>query len=142
MLRDDFMRFEKAIRGLEFTYGKKISDEAMQQYWAALKDLAFEQVNECIQRHIRYAKFFPKPVELRPKEDKPALKDPAFEAMKAEYERKEFDEMEGLRMRDPVEWMRIVRPKCQEIGLARGMTHAQIEAKLQAAAECVGRRSN
>lgn len=142
MLADDFVRFEKAIRGLEFTYGKKVSEEAMQQYWRALKDLPFEQVNERIQSHARYSKFFPKPVELRPKEQKPQDKDPAYEALKAKYERDEFERLERLRMEHPQEWLRILRPKCHAMGRERGMTYEQVEAKLQTALECVGPRSN
>lgn len=136
MLAEDFVRFEKAIRGLEFTYGKKISDEAMQQYWRALKDLPFDQVSERIQTHTRYAKFFPKPVELRPKEDRPKeiVPDGAF----IDGERRAAANLEELRRFRPQMWLEIVRPKVHEVGKRKGMSFAEIEAKLQSAVECSG----
>jgi hypothetical protein len=73
MLMDDFPRFETAIRKLEGIYSKKIADDAVQAYWRALKDLPFQQVEERINSHTRYGKFFPKPAELRPREEKPPV---------------------------------------------------------------------
>jgi hypothetical protein len=137
MLAEDFARFETSVRGLEFIYGKKISDEALQQYWRVLKDLPFDQVNERIQSHIRYAKFFPKPVELRPKEERPK-EQPKPDGAFAEGEKRAAENLEELRRFSPQTWLKIVRPKVHEVGKRKGMSFAEIEAKLQAAAECSG----
>ena len=136
MLAEDFVRFEKAVRGLEFTYAKKISDEAMQQYWRALRDLPFDQVSERIQTHIRYSKFFPKPVDLRPREGRP--KEVIQDGALAEGERRSAVNLEELRRFRPKVWLEIVRPKVHEVGKRKGMSFAEIEAKLQAAVECAG----
>jgi hypothetical protein len=105
MLTEDFGRFEVAIRKLEFTYSKAVPDEMMQAFWVALKDLPFEQVQERINAHVRYNKFFPRPVELRPKEDRPrdkgAAEDGAFKAAEAASIR----HLEELRKVDPKAWI-------------------------------------
>lgn len=84
MMPEDFARFETLIRKLEDVYSKKFTDDAMQAYWRALKDLPYEQISERVNTHIRYSKFVPKPVELRPREERPketsAEVDGAFQA--------------------------------------------------------------
>ena len=39
--------------------------------------------------------------------------------------------LEGLRRKNPAEWLRVVRPKVTAVGLKMGLTHDQIETKLQ-----------
>lgn len=141
MLAEDFQRFETAIRKLEDIYSKKITDDAVRAFWLALKDLPFQQVSERIDAHIRYAKFFPKPVELRPKEERPKEKDATFDAAFREAERLANERLEGLRVSDPQEWLRQVSPKVYEMGRARGMPDGLIDHKLQEALRkgvCVG----
>jgi hypothetical protein len=70
MYVSDFGEFESAIRRLEKIFAKKIDDETMQAYWGALKDQSLLAFRKYVERHERYGKFFPKPSELRPKEEK------------------------------------------------------------------------
>jgi len=137
VLAEDFQRFEGVLRKLEFIYGKKIPDETMQAYWRALKDLPYQQVEDRINSHIRYAKFFPKPMELRPKEERP--KEPTKpDGSFADGERRAAANLEELRRFRPKFWLEIVRPKVHEVGKRKGMSFAEIEAKLQASVECAG----
>lgn len=137
MLTDDFERFENAVRGLEFTYGKKVSDEAMQQYWMALKDLPFEVVSERIKLHTRYGKFFPKPVELRPKDERPLSSgnDPVFAGLGKRADAR----LDELCKTDRSEWLRQVSPKIYEAGRNRGMSDQEIAQKLRDYAPWNGR---
>ena len=131
MMSEDFGRFEALIRKLEDVYSKKFTDDAMQAYWRALRDLPFEQVSERVSAHIRYSKFSPKPVELRPKEDRPREKDAANEAAFREAERRanvELDEMWGA---DHDRWVRLVSEKVYELGRARGMLDGQIAQRIR-----------
>jgi len=137
VLAEDFQRFEGVLRKLEFIYGKKIPDETMQAYWRALKDLPYQQVEDRINSHIRYAKFFPKPMELRPKEERPK-EPPKPDGSFADGERRAAANLEELRRFRPKLWLEIVRPKVHEVGKRKGMSFAEIEAKLQAAVECAG----
>lgn len=72
MFAAEFSEFEKLLRQHSWVYGKKLTDEAVQGYWDSLKDLAFPVIKRCADFHLRHAKFFPKPCELRPKDEKPA----------------------------------------------------------------------
>lgn len=72
MYAQDFDRFRKVMDTLAELFSKpKMSDDAMGAYWEALKDLHIAVVEREAKHHGRYAKFFPKPVELRPKTEKP-----------------------------------------------------------------------
>lgn len=69
MMAADFARFETVVRRMEKLFGKKIDDESMQSYWRALKDQSLQQFERMADKHERYGRFFPKPAELRPKDD-------------------------------------------------------------------------
>jgi hypothetical protein len=43
----------------------------------------------------------------------------------------EFHRLKSLRHKDPKEWLRVVSPKVIDFGLRKGMTRAQIDAKLE-----------
>lgn len=81
MLQGDYDQFEGILRQLSEAFGKKLTNDATQAYWRALKDLTLPVVTRQAESHLRYGKFFPKPAELRPK-DAPAEKkpDPDFDA--------------------------------------------------------------
>lgn len=73
MHRPDFEPFREHLNALAGIFGKKPLDDAqVQAYWSALKDLPFELVERGVKHHTRYGKFFPKPSELRPRDDKPS----------------------------------------------------------------------
>lgn len=73
MYKTDFPDFQKTIDRCADAFSKpRPNDEILQTYWRALQDQSIESVRQCADKHIRYGKFFPKPYELRPKDDKPA----------------------------------------------------------------------
>lgn len=73
MHRPDFEKFRGLLNSLATTFGKKPPDDVqVQAYWAALRDLPYELVEQGARHHTRFGKFYPKPVELRPRDDKPA----------------------------------------------------------------------
>lgn len=86
MLVAEFADFEALLRKHSQVYSKKLTDEMVQGYWEALKDLALPTVRRCGDNHLRYSKFFPKPMELRPRDDNPksVKEDHAFNASIAE----------------------------------------------------------
>lgn len=75
MHQDEFAAFERTLKQLGEAFNRKLSNELVQAYWKALKDLSLSAVSRCADSHMRYGKFFPKPVELRPK-DAPAEQKP------------------------------------------------------------------
>jgi hypothetical protein len=85
MIAAEFDRFVELVRKLEKLYGKTIDDETMQMYWGALKELPFATIERKINDHIKRAKFFPKPVELRPKEEASGFE-------QSEKSRREFEQ--------------------------------------------------
>lgn len=71
MLATEFDRFHGILWRLSKVYGKEVDNDLAQAYWQALKDLAWETVNRKADEHLKRAKFFPKPSELRPKDTTP-----------------------------------------------------------------------
>lgn len=72
MLAAEYTEFEAVLKKHAQVYSKKLTDELVEGYWAALKDLSLPTFARCADNHLRYSKFFPKPVELRPKDDAPS----------------------------------------------------------------------
>jgi len=105
MHQDDFPGFKAVLVQLGEVYPKKITDDTVQAYWGALKDLSLATIIRLASQHAKYAKFFPKPVELRPKEDKPPLSDPKFDASFREGEERAIRTLEELRQRNPEAWL-------------------------------------
>jgi hypothetical protein len=130
MYSTDADQFHAALDSLGLVFGKIVTNELRTLYWDALKDLPLSTVQRCAALHTRYAKFFPKPRELRPKDDvpKPEARDPR--ALR-EFERQADARCAELRVKSPEEWLRQVRPKVMELGLAKGMQRGEIEAKIQ-----------
>lgn len=91
MHASDFESFRGILDRCADVFGKpKPADELVQSYWHALKDQTIGTVKECSERHARYGKFFPKPFELRPRDEGPkntsaedAAKEAAFRAARA-----------------------------------------------------------
>ena len=119
MLAIEFPEFETIVRRLEKIFAKKLDDETIQAYWTALKDQSLATFRRFAERHERHGKFFPKPSELRPKEDKlPAVSDTSS---LRQHEEDAIRRLEDLRQKDPVEWERQVAkakgPDCNAIRL-------------------------
>lgn len=90
----DFAEFREILNGLArmFSPLKPLPDDLLvQRYWVALRNLSIETIKRCAERHERYGRFFPKPIELRPKEDRKSEETPAqqvqFETAIAENRR-------------------------------------------------------
>lgn len=74
----DHEEFRKLLDELAITFSKpKLDDAQIAVYFRALSNLPLAIISERARHHERYGKFFPKPYELRPKEDKPPVKDSA-----------------------------------------------------------------
>ncbi|MEY4760666.1 MAG: hypothetical protein RLZZ200_522 [Pseudomonadota bacterium] len=68
----DFDRFRALLDTTAGLFNRdKLEDAMVQAYWNALRDLPIEIVEACAKSHQRHGKFFPKPFELRPKDEKP-----------------------------------------------------------------------
>jgi hypothetical protein len=103
MLASEFPEFEVAIRRLEKIFTKKLDDETMQAYWGALKDQHLATFKRFVERYERYGKFFPKPSDLRAKEDKlPPVED--HNSLRA-AEDLTIRNLEDLRQKDPRAWL-------------------------------------
>ncbi len=47
----------------------KPPDDIVEAYWVALKDLPLEVFKRAVESHLKRGKWFPRPFQLRPKED-------------------------------------------------------------------------
>ncbi len=106
MYRTDFDAFRAVLDRLADVFGKpKPDDVAVQAYWRALKDQTLAEIERAADRHTRFGKFYPKPVELRPRDDKPPPEvSPRHEAelrAATAYNRATWDE---LRAKDPARY--------------------------------------
>lgn len=118
MHQSDFDGFSTVLRKLATVYGKKLDDELVQAYWSALKDQSLPAVTDLALTHMRYGKFFPKPVELRPKDyrDKPMEHGKSSKADERAMRR-----LEDQRRNDPSGWLKIMvehDPNCFALQLA------------------------
>lgn len=68
MNSSDYERFVSIMETLAQVYGKKLTNEQIAVYWQALEDRDIADVERRISDHVKRAKFFPKPRELRPVE--------------------------------------------------------------------------
>jgi hypothetical protein len=121
---DDFPQFQALMAKLAEVYGKTLTDELVRACWDALRDLPFARVRQLAEQHLRRGKFFPKPVDLRPKEDPtPTVRTPAMDGAFREGEERAIRRLEELRQKDPEEWIRQVAaakgPDCNAIRLYR-----------------------
>lgn len=107
MIAEDMPAFEELLSTLGTTFGKDVSQALRDAYWAALKDLSLSTIKAVAQQHVRYSKFFPKPVELRPRE--------AREAGMAPSSNTEFNAICEKRNRE-MDWERAQRPIAFAIG--------------------------
>lgn len=101
MHQGDFEGFATLLRRIASVYSKKLTDDVIQGYWIALKDQSLVTITELANTHTRYGKFFPKPIELRPKDDKP---EPTSDGKFEEGEERALRNLEELRQKRPEEW--------------------------------------
>jgi hypothetical protein len=47
----------------------KPPDDVVEAYWSALRDLPLEMFRRCVESHLKRGKWFPRPFQLRPKDD-------------------------------------------------------------------------
>jgi hypothetical protein len=118
MHQNDFEGFAKLLKRLTVVYGKKLDDELTQAYWIALKDQTLDRLTAMAEHRMKHSKFFPKPMELRPVEDRiPPSADGKFE----EGEERSMRNLEELRQMDPEAWveqMKTLRPGCRALEYA------------------------
>ena len=94
MHKTDFDNFRALLDNQADVFSKpKPNDNLVASYWSALRDVSFSTVKACAERHARHGKFFPKPFELRPREDKPPAAEDA--ASKAKFEAAQQFSMEA-----------------------------------------------
>lgn len=101
MHQADFEGFTALMQRVAAVYSKKLDDNMIQGYWTALKDQSLITITELANAHTRYGKFFPKPIELRPKDDKP---EPTSDGKFEEGEERAIVGLEDLRRTDPDAW--------------------------------------
>jgi len=114
----DFDHFSAVLGKLAVVYGKKLDNELVQAYWDALKDQSIVAIIDLATTHTRYGKFFPKPVELRPKDyrDKPMEHGKSTKA-----EERALRRLEDQRQTDPSGWLKTMAdydPNCFALQLA------------------------
>jgi len=103
---NDFEPFRAILQKCAVAFGKKLTDPVVDSYWSALKDEPLGTVERLATQHIRYQKFFPKPVELRPKEEKPVDAKDETERKFRICEDACLRALEDQRVHDPEGWLK------------------------------------
>jgi hypothetical protein len=119
MHKSDFDVFSTLLAQLGTVYSKKLDDGLIQAYWSALKDQSLATVSEMAKVHMRYGKFFPKPVELRPKDSRDK---PMEHTSTSKADERAMLRLEDGRRRDPQGWMQGMYgfdPNCRAYQLAK-----------------------
>jgi hypothetical protein len=119
VLATEFPEFESILQRHAQVYAKKITDDLAQAYWVALKDISFATVRRCADNHLRFGKFFPKPSELRPRDELPTSvkEDHAFKAA-LDQNIRNWDERIRL---DPVNGMELLRKAYEARAMVRDL---------------------
>lgn len=104
MHQNDYEPFVHLLEAIQNTLGggpdfsdKKVADG----YWYALKDLSFQAIERATANHMRYHKFFPKPVELRPADERQQPVATSFDEIKT-AEIRHLAYCDDYRARDPI----------------------------------------
>lgn len=100
MHNTEYDEFAVVIKALGAVFGKEADDILIRQYWNALKDLPLGTIKRMADTRRKFNKHFPRPVELRPADEKPPLSptdDGTFQSASALNMRNWSDE----RSRDP-----------------------------------------
>lgn len=110
MRANEFGEFALLMRQFEKIFSKKIDDETMQLYFRALNEVPLSVVRRKADDYLKRAKFFPKPSDLRPK-DEPGVsttRSPSMDAAFKEAEERCIRNLEELRREDPERWRKEV----------------------------------
>lgn len=107
MLASEFTEFESLMQRFEKIFGKSIDDPTMKLYFDSLRDVPMGIVRKKAEEYLKRAKFFPKPVDLRPNDHGP-IRDAADDVAFRAAEDQAIRNLEALRARDPAEWERRV----------------------------------
>lgn len=110
--------FTRLMKRMATTYGKKLDDELTQAYWVALKDQPLDRITALADHRMKHSRFFPKPVELRPHEERIA---PSADGKFEDAELRAVKNLEEMRQKDPVRWLEYLRkhrPGCRAIDYA------------------------
>lgn len=115
--------FGNLLKSLRATFGgQPLTQAEIEVYWHALKDVPFSVVQRVAAQHVRYGKFFPKPVELRPREERaPAMTESGDDGKAAEA--KLLNRMDWDRVDAPVAFavaFNIAHCAKQLVGLVEG----------------------
>lgn len=137
MYTTDRDAFEQVLTKLATAFPKDLTDDLRAVYWEALKDLPIETVRRMADQRAKYGKFFPKPSELRPADDKPKG-EPKMDASFREAERLCIANLEELRARDPAAHRREVAKRriarLEVVGDRSSVTYAEEMRQLRAIA--------
>lgn len=110
MLASDFAEFEQLMQRFEKIFGKRLDDETVQLYFNSLREIPLSVVRRKAEDYLKRAKFFPKPVDLRPKEDGPSIvRDAASDAAFNDAINRCTRNLDELKQQNPEEWGRRVR---------------------------------
>lgn len=95
MLSNEYEEFKALMETTALVFNKKLTDELVQAYWGGLDNVALSIVREAMGRAVRFGKFFPKPFELRDRDDKPLVNETAADRARREeaqrYNRETWD---------------------------------------------------
>jgi hypothetical protein len=128
MLANDFPEFEALMRRFEKIFGKSIDDETMQLYFGSLREVPLNIVRKKAEEYLKRAKFFPKPADLRPKDEAP-VRDVAMDSAFGEGVARCVANLEELRRTDPEKWSTEVRLRKLDRIVAIEQPHTPIYAR-------------
>ena len=103
MHTSDVEDFTAILRGLGTAFSKPITDDLRSVYWEALKDQPIGVIRARAEEHTRRGKFFPKPQELRARDDPRPM---PIERSFVEAERLCVQHLEQLRAERGEDWFR------------------------------------
>lgn len=115
MLSSEYAAFEIELLQVAKLYSKTLEDDLVEMYWQSLKDLPFDLVKARLKSYVKRGKFFPKPAEIRPKDDDkegPALSHDAKRSVHmamielAEKSPKENGHLKAALTQNAREWLR------------------------------------
>jgi hypothetical protein len=118
MHQSDFDEFSKIMQRIALVFSKNITDPLVEEYWNSLKDLPLSVVTYRAERHKKYEKFFPKPIQLRPDEGKAPL---PLDGLSKNGEERAMRRLEEQRQKDPEGWLKLLAdhdPNCLALQLA------------------------
>lgn len=106
MFATDVREFNSVLERCAQVFGpKELPNDLKTSYWDALKDIPLQQVKELATAHMKRGKFFPKPTELRPKDDRKDTRTAAMDAQFQEGEKRAIGNLEFLKRENPARYL-------------------------------------